>query len=87
MSKSTNESPVTEATQLNVAPEPEKITRTQRAKNFVKRHKKASIAVASLGTLVVVSSLVGRKSDQAPSEFITDNFEPELEETPDTTVA
>lgn len=43
----------------------EKPNLVRRGVNFVKRHKKASIAVASLGTLVVASALIGRKDDSS----------------------
>ena len=57
---------------------------TQRAKQFVKDHKKTTIAVGSLVALIGVASLTGRSKDaEVPFESPVAD-EPETDETDDT---
>lgn len=86
MSKTTNDNP-------NLSPVPDEPKDTvvkenlaKRGWNYVVAHKKAAIAVAGLGALIVASSLLGKTSETPEFDDSTD-VENEDVEVIDTTVA
>lgn len=62
----------------------EKQSLVKRGTNFVKSHKKTTIAVAGLVSLVGLSALAGRKTapstDVEPTQEPVDDFDQDLEE-------
>lgn len=86
MSKTTNDNP-------NLSPVPDEPKDTVVKENLAKRgwkyvvaHKKAAIAVAGLGALIVASSLLGKDSETPEFDDSTEDVEIEDVEV-DTTVA
>jgi hypothetical protein len=86
MSKTTNDNP-------NLSPVPDESQDTvvkenlaKRGWNFVVAHKKAAIAVAGLGVLIAVSSMLGKDPETPEFDDSTD-VESEDVEVIDTTVA
>lgn len=67
MSKNPDTATVTPlATEENTESTVEKLSFAQKAKTFVKNHKKPAIAVGALVALVGVAAVTGRKNDDSP---------------------
>lgn len=83
MSQTTDNAPVSAVPTNSTEAPVEKVTFIQKAKMFVKNHKKSTIAVGALVGLVGVAAVTGRKVSDSPETLelyvVTDADMAELE--------